>query len=111
MTDKMTIMKALDYVLTNCELPEDVREKIKGVQTTYGKRSSGKRLSSVNAEMVDRIYECLDEGVEYTVSDIIHAVPELNGMSTQKVAPMVKALCADGRMNKGEGRTSKYTKA
>lgn len=110
MSDKMTIMKALDYVLENCTLPDDVREKVASLQTSYGKRSAGKRPSSVDAEMVDRIYECMSEGEEYTVSDIIRIVPELAGLNTQKVAPMVKALCATGRANKVEGRTSKYTK-
>lgn len=111
MNDKMTIMKALDYVLTNCDLPEDVHEKIENVKTSYGKRSTSRKSVIQSDESIDRmnaITNCMEQGVEYTVSEIIALVPALSGLNTQKVAPLMKALVTEERVVKTEGRISKY---
>lgn len=112
--DKLTNTKALDYVLEHCELPDDVREKVENIKTSYAKKrsDSGKPTPTqeANNALADRIYEAMEENVEYTASDIIANVEEAHGLNTQKVAPVMKILVATGRAVKTEGRKTTYRK-
>lgn len=111
--DKLTNVKALDYVLENCELPNDVREKVESIKTSYAKKRATDKLTpeqEKNNALADRIYECMADNTEYTVTDIIALVEELNGMNTQKVSPLMKKLAESGRAVCTKGRKTTYRK-
>lgn len=111
--DKLTNTKALDYVLENCDIPNDVREKLENIKGSYARKRTNTKPTATqeaNALLVETIYEAMEDNVEYTVSEIISKVDELHGMSTQKVAPLMKTLVATGRAEKTEGRKTTYRK-
>ena len=44
--EKMTNVKALSYILTNCELPEDVKSKVEAMKASYEKKASAVRKTT-----------------------------------------------------------------
>lgn len=42
-----------------------------------------------NADLMTVIYDAMETGKQYTVSDLIAEVPALTGMNTQRVAPIL----------------------
>lgn len=95
--EKLTNAKALGFVLDNCEIPADVREKIENIKASIEKKnakgSSGSRKPSAkqleNARLKEVVHSALLGAEPMTVTQIIGFVPELSGFSTQKVTPLL----------------------
>lgn len=96
--EKMTNLKAVAYVLENCELPTDVREKLEKVKVSFEKKSTGERKPTAtqvaNEALKEAIMNFLTTEPDriFMVGELIKEVPELAGLSTQKVTPMLSAL-------------------
>lgn len=96
MTEKMTNSKALAYVLAmEVELPADVREKLENIKTSIDKKSANKSTKPTarqteNSKLVEVIYNTLQGADAMAVKDIIKTVPELNGLTSQRVTPMLR---------------------
>jgi hypothetical protein len=110
---KMTNVKALDYVLENCDLPSDVREKLENMKAVTQRKNtnSGERKETPdqikNKEYMEKIVEFLDslpadsEGA--TCTEILKGIPELNeNFQVQKVSGLVRKLRLDGRVTSKE---------
>lgn len=96
--EKMTNLKAVAYVLENCELPTDVREKMEKIQASFEKKATGERKPTptqlANAILKVAILSYMTEQPErlFSISELIKEVPELEGLSTQKVSPLMAKL-------------------
>lgn len=101
--EKMTNEKALAYVLENCELPDDVAEKVTKIHESIAKKKSASG-SKKDTEAVQAIFteiaNTLDKAKKYRVAEIAQAVPSLKGASTSKVTTYVTWMYKDGLMNK-----------
>jgi hypothetical protein len=96
--EKMTNLKAVAYVLENCELPTDVREKMEKIQASFEKKATGERKPTAtqvaNEGLKTAILSYMEENPVqmFSVSELIKKVPELEGLSTQKVSPLMAKL-------------------
>ena len=96
--EKMTNLKAVAYVLENCTLPADVAEKMEKIKASYEKKSSGERKPTAtqvaNEGLKTAILAYMAEQPNrlFTISELIKEVPELAGLSTQKVSPLMAKL-------------------
>lgn len=104
---KMTNRTALTYALDNLpDAPADVREKLsKMIEQLDKKNASPKKLTAqqeknedVKADLVDFLSE--NEGKGYTVSDLLKAVPAVEGDSNQHVSALMRALVLAGTVEK-----------
>ena len=43
---KMTNVKALSYILTSCDLPEDVKAKVEAMKASYEKKASAEKKAT-----------------------------------------------------------------
>ena len=117
MANKMTYGKALAYVLENCTMPEDVQEKLTALAGSLATKNSAERkptkTQEANAHLCEVITEFVREHPEekYLVSDLIKTVPELAGMSPQKVGPLVRRLEGDGVLTCAVEKRRNYYKA
>lgn len=111
--DKMTNVKALRYVVENCELPTEIAEKVGNILATYEKKSAGSadrkptKEQIANAEKAEEILAFLTahKGTRYTIADLMKECPACEGIvSTQKLTPMLTAL-----WDKGNGRVVRST--
>ena len=95
--DKMTNVKALEFVLENATLPEEVKEKISNIHASYLKKSaaSGERKPTErqkeNAAIMEQVAAWLNEQTErYTVADLLKACPACADIpSTQRLTPIL----------------------
>ena len=113
--EKMTNAKAIAYVIENCTLPQDVAEKLEKIKASYEKKSSTERKPTAtqiaNEHLKEIVLEVLEQATEpMTVSEIIKAHAELQGLTTQKVSPLVAKLVDELKVNKTiEKRKSYFT--
>lgn len=113
--EKMTNAKAIAYVIENCTLPQDVAEKLEKIKASYEKKSSAERKPTAtqiaNEHLKEIVLEVLEQATEpMTVSEIIKAHAELQGLTTQKVSPLVAKLVDELKVNKTiEKRKSYFT--
>ena len=103
--EKLTNVKALNYVIDNYELPEEILNKLVKIRDAQEKKSTGK----VNEELLERM-ELVITGVEdkgSTATEIQGRVPELAGLTNQKISAALNRLVQDGRIFKRmyKGRT------
>ena len=65
-----------------------------------------------NAELMNLIYENMEDGKRYTVTEIHKAIDELKEFSGNKVSALVRGLRLDGRVIRTEEKGKAYfTKA
>ena len=96
MADKMTNVKALAYVLENCDLPDEISEKVKAMKASYEKRNASKagkpsKKAAENAEIAERVIATMVAGEGYDTNGIKALLGD-SELSPQKVTAVMKAL-------------------
>ena len=73
--DKITNVKALAYVLENCDLPDEVAEKVKAMKASFEKRNASKagkpsKKATENAAIGERVIAAMIAGENYDAKGI-----------------------------------------
>ena len=109
--EKMTNKKALNYVLSTFELPNDVKEKLENMIIQLDKRNGAERKPTKtqmeNEGYKKLILEFLTEK-KVTVSEIQKSIEDFNDFSNQKVARLVKDLYDGGLIKKEIAKGRSY---
>ena len=96
--EKMTNVKAIEYVIANCEIPTEVAEKLEKMKASFIKKSSGERkptkTQAQNEALKPEILDYMEEDVLYSIGQLTKEVPALVriGASSQKTSALVKQL-------------------
>lgn len=94
--EKMTNVKALNYVLANCELTDEVRAKVVKMKEQFEKKNSAEKKPTANQvanqAIVEGILAEMEEGVLYTITDMIKKLPSCADLTNQKVSALIKPL-------------------
>lgn len=112
---KMTNVKALEFVLTNCaDLPSEVTEKLTAMKSSFEKKSSAERkptpTQQENMGYKQEILNLLADGNQYTITDIMKGVPALSDLSNQRVSAIVRQLTLSGEVVRVEDKRKAYFK-
>lgn len=113
MANKITNAKALQYVLENCTMPDEVYNKLTTMLSAVENRTTNRKPSAAqtaNAELRNKIYEAMEANTEYSVSNVKTLIPECADMNPQRIAPLLSGLVKEGRAVKAEGRKPTYRK-
>lgn len=107
MANKMTNVKALAYVLENCEVPAEVAEKLTSIKASYEKRMGRKangptKAQIANAAIGEAVVSAMEAGVAYTIADVKALVPALAEATPQKVGPICRKLVSAGRLTESK---------
>jgi hypothetical protein len=100
---KMTNVKALSFVLENCDIPTDVREKLERMKTACEKKSTSsgsKKMSPTQIEnehfkalILDFLATLPDDSDGVTCTEILKAIPDLcDNYQVQKVTGLMRQL-------------------
>jgi hypothetical protein len=115
MNDKMTNRKALTYAIDNLtDAPAEVIAKLtKMVEQLDKKNASPKKLTAQqvkNEELKDIIVKFLADNADtgFTVSDLLKAVPELEGDSNQHVSALMRQTVQAGSVEKYSEKRRTY---
>ncbi len=111
-TEKMTNVKALTYVLDNFGgvLPADVAEKLTKMAEQTAKHNSGKKSKSVSLTegVADKVLALMVAGKAYQIADMVGFEcfakhPKTGEVYTpNQIAPVLTALVKDGLVEKNK---------
>lgn len=111
---KMTNVKALDFVLTNCNVPQEVADKLTAMKASFEKKASVERKPTPtqveNQGHKAAILAVLADGVQRTVSDLMKEVPALADLSNQRVSAIVRQLTLSGEVVRIEDKRKAFFK-
>lgn len=110
MATKMTQKNAIAYVLDNCTVPSDVREKLVSMKATLEKKSkqTGERKPTKTQKANEVLKAIIVENMEpnrlYSVGELVKEMPfdESVEMSSQKMSALVKQLKDCGKVERFE---------
>lgn len=99
---KMTYSVALNYVLENCDLPTDVKEKVEALKVSVEKKGANKKPTKVQTEneaLKVTILELLSEQDNpVPVSTLVKALD--NTYSSQKISALLSQMVDSGKVIK-----------
>lgn len=103
MANKITNVSALSAVLNGEEITPEIREKLENMKASYEKRKATKRVGLTktqiaNNALIEQIASAMEVGATYTIAEIGGLVADLNGASSQKIAPLMKKLVSEGKV-------------
>jgi hypothetical protein len=108
-TKKEQFEKILTYVANDAELVKFINHEIELVTKKNASKSAKQtERQAENANLMDVIYEGMQADKQYTVSDLISEIPALNGMNTQRVAPMLKKMRENVLVSRSESGGKAY---
>jgi hypothetical protein len=94
--EKITNVKALAYVLENCDLTDEVREKVEKMKAQFEKKNSAEKKPTANQVankgIQDAILEGMQNGKLYTITDMIKEIPACADLTNQKVSALIRPL-------------------
>ena len=105
--EKMTNVKALEYVVANCEVPTDVAEKLDNMIASLRKKSASRKPSKTQAEnevLKDTILEVLANGGKMSASEVLKSHEDFDGFSNQKISALLNGLVKDGKIAKDKDK-------
>ena len=113
--EKITNVKALEFVLANCELSAEYKEKIEKMKAQFEKKNSAEKKPTAtqiaNEGIKSVILEVLN-GKTMTISEMQKASAELTPLSNQKISALLKQMVDNGTVIRIEDKRKAYfTKA
>ena len=94
--EKMTNVKALDYVLAHCELTDEVREKVEKMKAQFEKKNSSEKKPTAqqvaNAAIQTAILEGMEPNRLYTITELIKEISACNDLTNQRVSAIVRGM-------------------
>ena len=117
--EKMTNVKALAYVLENCTLPDEIKEKVENIHASYVKKSatSADRKPTErqieNANIGEAIVEWLKtQDKAYAVAELLKECPACADVpTTQRLTPIMAKLEEAGKVAKSVEKRRNYYRA
>lgn len=110
--EKMTNVKAINYVLGNCDVPADVKEKLEKMRDQFVKKNGAERKPTANqtenAGLKVAIVAGMEVGKKYTITDLMKAIPQLADLSNQRVSALVRQLIEEGKVERTEEKRKAY---
>lgn len=109
--EKMTYVKALEIAIASLGEGEVV-DKLEALKASIQKRNAGDRKPTktqvANEGLKADILAYLADGEKHTVTEMMSAIPSLDGASNQKVATLVTALVKAQLVNREEIKRKAY---
>lgn len=110
-TKKMTKKDYFNAILTNYALTEDEKAFINHeIELLEKKNAADKKPTATqvaNKSTQEAIYEGMESGKYYTITELIKAIPELAEMTNQKVSALVKQMI-DTKISRVEDKRKAY---
>lgn len=111
-TKKMTKADYFKQILANYNLTEDEQKFINHELELLAKKNSAEKkptaVQTANIGIKDAIYEAMEEGKLYTITDLIKSVEACADLTNQRVSALVRQMIADGQVERIEEKRKAY---
>ena len=111
MANKMTKRDYFTNILNKYPLTEDEKKFVQNELDLLAKKNSSKKPTATqvaNESIKNAILDGLDEGVKYTITDIMKSVPACADLTNQKVSAIVKQMVECGVITRIEDKRKAY---
>lgn len=110
---KMTKMdryeQVLPYIAENAELTEFIKHEMELLKKKNSAKSDKPtKTQKENAVLMNAIYEAMEVGKKYTVTEINKNVEAMKELSANKVSALIRGLKLDGRVVRIEEKGKAY---
>ena len=109
--EKITNVKALEFVLANANLPKEYAEKIEKMKAQFEKKNSAEKKPTAtqvaNEGIKNVILETLGEK-SMTITEMQKANSELAELSNQKISALLKQMTENGSVKREEIKRKAY---
>ena len=109
--EKITNVKALAYVLENCELSAEVKAKLEKMKAQFEKKNSAEKKPTAtqvaNEGIKNVILETLGNG-SLTITEMQKLNSELPELSNQKISALLKQMTESGSVKREEIKRKAY---
>lgn len=114
--EKMTKIEMFSQILTHLTDADEIAFIQHEIELTAKKNASRSnkptKIQVANTELMNEIYNFMEIGQRYTVTELNNSVPCLNGLTVNKVNALVRGLKLEGRVSRTEEKGRAYfTKA
>jgi alpha-amylase/alpha-mannosidase (GH57 family) len=113
-TKKMTKKDYFEQIKRNYALTEDEVKFIDHeIELLEKKNAADKKPTAqqvANKSTQDAIYEGMESGKLYTITDLIKTIPECADMTNQRVSALVRQMVLDGKVERTEDKRKAYFK-
>ena len=113
--EKMTQRNAIAFVLENCEMPTDVREKIESIKTSLDKKatkSSADRKPTAtqiaNTKYKEVILNSMEPTRLYTITEMVKEFDFGEELTNQRVSAIVRQLKESALVERIEDKRKAY---
>ena len=95
--NKLTNKVALSYVLSNCEIPADIREKLEKMMASLDNKSVNRKPTERQVQNLAfrEIVLSVVDTTPRTVSEIQKLDPSLSELSNQRMSPIINSMVDD----------------
>lgn len=112
MTNKMTYAKALEIAMNAVKENKEVYDKLDALKASIAKKNSAERkptaTQKANEGYKTAIFEFMEVGKKYTITDLMKEVVELADLSNQRVSALVRQLKEEGLVERTEEKRKAY---
>mgnify|MGYP003559081514 FL=1 len=93
---KMTKAEYFKQIMANYPLTEDEKSFVEHELELLAKKNSAEKKPTAqqvaNAGVADAIYDAMEDGVLYTITDLIKQIPECAELTNQRVSAIVRGM-------------------
>lgn len=111
-TKKMTKADYFKQIMANYDITADERAFIEHELELLAKKNSAEKkptaVQVANEGIKGAILEGMDEGVKYTITDLMKNIEACADLSNQRVSALVRQLVADGSVERTEEKRKAY---
>lgn len=111
MANKMTKRDYFTNILNKYPLTEDEKKFVQNELDLLAKKNASKKPTATqvaNEGIKTAILNGLDEGVKYTITDIMKSVPECADLTNQKVSAIVRQMVDEKTIERIEEKRKAY---
>lgn len=114
MAKKITYVEALTFVIENCEMPSEIKEKVEALKEAQVRKSTRKgerkptKTQIANEALKATIVENMEANRLYTISELCEVIPFDEPISSQKMSALVRQLKEAGVVARTEEKRKAY---
>jgi predicted Fe-Mo cluster-binding NifX family protein len=109
--EKITNVKALEFVLANCTLTDEVKAKIEKMKAQFEKKNSAEKKPTATQVANEGIKGVILETLgakSMTITEMQKANSELAELSNQKISALLKQMTESGSVKREEIKRKAY---
>ena len=111
-TKKMTKADYFKQIMANYNITDDERAFIEHELELLAKKNSAEKkptaVQVANEGIKDAILEGMNEGVKYTITDLMKNIDACADLSNQRVSALVRQLVTEGSVERTEEKRKAY---